>query len=668
MNKNLMSDARSAPTRTPFKRILIANRGEIALRIMRTARRLGYDTVAVYSAADADSRHVREADQAVCIGEPPAARSYLRIDRILEAALASRADAVHPGYGFLSENPDFSNACREAGLIFIGPSPEAIRAMANKAGAKRIVQAAGIACLAGYQGEDQSDETMLTEAARIGFPVMIKATAGGGGRGMRLAPDRESFPELLRGARAEAKSAFGHGEMIIEPALVRPRHVEIQVFGDRYGNAIHLGERDCSIQRRHQKLIEETPSPAVSGQLRTRMGETAVRAVKAIGYEGAGTLEFLLDETGQFYFMEMNTRLQVEHPVTEAITGLDLVELQIRIARGEPLPIQQADVRFSGHAIEVRLCAENPHLNFVPQSGRILAWDMPSDLRVEHALERGSEISPFYDPMIAKVIAAGATREEARARLSRGLDHMTALGVNTNQSFLARCLNHPVFVAGGATTAFVTENANALFGTDKTQQAREACIGALLLYLTDENGAVREPQPLAPSLPIAMRIGVDGASIAVLLTRQKDGSFRIGLEEATHIARPRRIEAERLVYEYDQVTETVRFMREDRRVLVQRGACAFTVRELSFEPTHSGPLEGADGKIRASTNGRIAAVLVKVGERVVAGQPIVTLEAMKMENVHLAPIAGTIVSVVSEGDQVATNAIVAEIAAARASV
>ena len=386
-----------AVRRTPFFKILVANRGEIALRVMRTARRIGYGVVAVYSDADRDALHVREADSAVRIGEALPAQSYLRIDAIIAAAKASGASAVHPGYGFLAENEEFAQACRDAGLVFIGPSPESIRAMGNKAGAKDIMQKAGVPCVPGYQGADQSDAGMLAEAKKIGFPVMIKAVAGGGGRGMRLVVDAAAFSDALRSARSEAQGAFGDPTVILERAIVNPRHIEIQVFGDRYGNAIHLGERDCSVQRRHQKVIEEAPSPKVTSELRARMGAVAVAAVKSIGYEGAGTLEFLLDQSGDFYFMEMNTRLQVEHPVTEAITGLDLVELQLRIAAGEPLGLMQEDVKFSGHAIEVRLCSEDAGHDFMPQSGRMALWQMPDGIRVEHALQSGSEIPPFYE-------------------------------------------------------------------------------------------------------------------------------------------------------------------------------------------------------------------------------------------------------------------------------
>src|SRR3954452_24088090 len=441
--------------RTPFFKVLIANRGEIALRIMRTARRLGYGVVAVYSDADRDALHVREADQAVRIGEALPAQSYLRIDAIIAAAKASGAGAVHPGYGFLAENEDFAKGCRDAGLVFIGPSPEAIRAMGNKAGAKDIMRAAGVPCVPGYQGTDQSDAAMLAEAKKIGFPVMIKAVAGGGGRGMRLVADAAAFPDALRSARSEAQGAFGDPTVILERAIVNPRHIEIQVFGDRYGNAIHLGERDCSVQRRHQKLIEEAPSPAVTPRLRARMGQVAVDAVRSLRYEGAGTLEFLLDPSGEFYFMEMNTRLQVEHPVTEAVPALDLVELQLRVAGGEPLGLVQEDIKFSGHAIEVRLCSEDAAHDFMPQSGRMALWQMPEGIRVEHALESGSDIPPFYDSMIAKIISHGTTRDEARGKLICAPEQTAAFGVTTNQGFLISCLRHPVFARGEATTAFI---------------------------------------------------------------------------------------------------------------------------------------------------------------------------------------------------------------------
>src|SRR2546421_8669415 len=516
----------SGPTkRTPFFKILVANRGEIALRIMRTARRLGHGVVAVYSDADRDALHVREADQAVHIGEALPSQSYLRIEAIIAAAKASGASAIHPGYGFLAESEDFAAACRDAGLVFIGPSPEAIKAMGNKAGAKSIMQGAGVPCVPGYQGADQSDATMLAEANKIGFPVMIKAVAGGGGRGMRLVTDAAAFPDALRSARSEAQGAFGDETVILERAIAEPRHIEIQVFGDRYGNAIHLGEWDCSVQRRHQKLIEEAPSPKVTPELRARMGAVAVAAVKSIRYEGAGTLEFLLDRSGEFYFMEMNTRLQVEHPVTEAITGLDLVELQLRIAGGEPLGLEQEDIKFAGHAIEVRLCSEDADHDFMPQSGKMALWQMPQRIRVEHALQSGSEIPPFYDSMIAKLISHGADRNEARSRLICGLEQTAAFGVTTNQGFLISCLRHPGFAKGEATTAFIGNHRDELLAPRANANA-EAALAALLLYVTNPHARQwRSGRSLAATFPLATRIDLGHGIYEVDIVRERDGSY-----------------------------------------------------------------------------------------------------------------------------------------------
>ena len=519
---------------TPFSKILIANRGEIALRIMRTARRLGYGVVAVYSDADRDALHVREADQAVRIGEALPSQSYLKIEAIIAAAKASGADAVHPGYGFLAENEDFAAACRDAGLVFIGPSPEAIKAMGNKAGAKEIMQAAGVPCVPGYQGADQSDAVMLAEAGKIGFPVMIKAVAGGGGRGMRLVADAAAFPDALRSARSEAQGAFGDPTVILERAIADPRHIEIQVFGDRHGNAIHLGERDCSVQRRHQKLIEEAPSPAVSAELRARMGAVAVAAVKALRYEGAGTLEFLLDASGEFYFMEMNTRLQVEHPVTEAITGLDLVELQLRVAGGEPIGVKQEDITFSGHAIEVRLCSEDAGHDFMPQSGRMALWQMPGDIRVEHALQSGSEIPPFYDSMIAKLISHGESRDAARRQLIHGLEQTAAFGVTTNQAFLAACLAHPAFAAGEATTAFIGQHRDELLAP-RADAAAEAALAAVLLYVSDPFAPPwRSGRSLAATFPVPVRVELDHGIHELEVGRERDGGYLANLENTQY--------------------------------------------------------------------------------------------------------------------------------------
>jgi geranyl-CoA carboxylase alpha subunit len=442
---------------TLFRTILIANRGEIACRVMRTAKAMSYRTAAVYSDADADALHVRSADVAACIGPAEARASYLNAAAIIAAAKRLGADAVHPGYGFLSENADFACACAEAGLVFIGPSPDAIAAMGNKAAAKRRMLEAGVPCVPGYQGGDQSDATLAREAERIGFPVMVKAAAGGGGRGMRLVPSKKELPAALAAARAEATSAFGSGELILEKAVVGARHVEIQILADAHGACIHLGERDCSVQRRHQKVLEEAPSPAVDADLRTRMGAAAVAAARAIGYTNVGTVEFLLSPDGAYYFLEMNTRLQVEHPVTEMITGLDLVELQLRIAAGERLEIAQEDVCFTGHAIEARLYAEAPHRQFLPQSGTLVAWHPPfgAGVRVDHGLRESQAISPYYDPLLAKIIAHGATREAARRKLIQALEGTIALGIATNRAFLIDCLSQPEFTAGRATTQFI---------------------------------------------------------------------------------------------------------------------------------------------------------------------------------------------------------------------
>jgi geranyl-CoA carboxylase alpha subunit len=649
--------------RTPFFKILVANRGEIALRIMRTARRLGYGVVAVYSDADRDALHVREADQAVRIGESLPAQSYLRIEAIIAAAKSSGAGAVHPGYGFLAENEDFARACRDAGLVFIGPSPEAIRAMGNKAGAKDIMERAGVPCVPGYQGDDQSDAVMLAQAKKVGFPIMIKAVAGGGGRGMRLVPDAAALPDALRSARSEAQGAFGDGTVILERAIVNPRHIEIQVFGDRYGNAIHLGERDCSVQRRHQKLIEEAPSPAVTQKLRTRMGQVAVAAVRQLRYEGAGTLEFLLDGNGQFYFMEMNTRLQVEHPVTEAITGLDLVELQLRVAGGEPLGLVQEDIKFSGHAIEVRLCSEDADRDFMPQSGRMALWQMPDGVRVEHALQSGAEIPPFYDSMIAKIIAHGADRNEARARLICALEQTAAFGVTTNQGFLISCLRHPAFAKGEATTAFIGNHRDQLLAPGANDKA-DAALAALLLYVTNPHAPPwRSGRSLAATFPLTMRIDLGLGVQEVDIVRDRDGGYVVvnGIELRFEIDE---LGADTIRFRTDGLMQSAKFLRDGDRLYILHRGVTITARDVTLAAPVSAAASGGDGKVRAAMNGRVVALLVKPGEQVAAGQPVMTLEAMKMEHVHTAGVAGTVSSIdVAEGEQVTTGRIVVEIAA-----
>ncbi|WP_369647786.1 biotin carboxylase N-terminal domain-containing protein [Variovorax sp. V118] len=630
---------------------------------MRTARAMGYRTVAVYSRADADAEHVRQADEAVCIGEPLPAQSYLNIDAIVAAARASGADAVHPGYGFLAENAAFAQACRDAGLVFIGPSPEAIVAMGDKAGAKRLMQAAGVPCIPGYQGDDQSTATLAAEAERIGWPVMIKATAGGGGRGMRLVASAGAFAEQLQSAQSEALHAFGDATVILERAIVAPRHIEIQVFADRHGHAIHLGERDCSVQRRHQKVIEEAPSPAVDAALRARMGATAVAAAKAIAYEGAGTLEFLLDAQGQYWFMEMNTRLQVEHPVTEAVTGLDLVELQLRVAAGEPLPLTQDDVRITGHAIEVRLCAEDPQQGFLPQSGTLTAWRTSPALRTEHALRDSAEVPPFYDSMIAKLIASGRTRDEARQRLLAGLRDTVALGLPTNQALLQRALAHPVFASGGATTAFVGDHLDALLAADTASDTRAALLAALLLQ-TGERGW---PSPLAHTLPNALRFALDGAVHTARVTPRGAAHFEVVLDDTAPatlalLALP---DNGPVRFACNGVAAQAWVVRRGERTDLHFDGRAHRLDDLTHVAVPRADAGGGDGLLRASMNGRVVALLAAEGDTVSAGQPLVTLEAMKMEHVHCAPRAGRVAALhVAVGTQVAARHIVAEIAEA----
>ncbi len=619
-----------------FGKILVANRGEIAWRIMRTARAMSYGTVAVYSDADKDAPHVAFADEAVRIGPPPVGESYLSIDRILEAAHKSGADAIHPGYGFLSENEAFATACKKAGLVFIGPPPAAIAAMGNKAAAKRRMIDAGVPCVPGYQGADQSDANLDKEAREIGLPVMVKAAAGGGGRGMRLVERASDLLDAIRTARTEAESAFGSGELILEKAVIDSRHVEIQVFADAHGNVIHLGERDCSVQRRHQKVIEEAPSPAVDAGLRSRMGAAAVAAAKAIGYRGAGTVEFLLGNDGEFYFLEMNTRLQVEHPVTEAITGLDLVEWQLRVAHGEPLPLTQEQVRFAGHAIEARLYAEDAYGGFLPQTGRIDVWRPASGLgvRIDHGMKDGLAISPFYDPMIAKVIAHGATREEARIRLIKALRDTVVLGPTTNRHFLIRLLEHPEFAAGEATTAFLGKHtfpAPAI--TD-----RHWALAASLLW---RQSAMRYPADLrgwrnSNPEPTPIRLAVGDSERTIRLA-----TADIGTDTA-----PFHIDGSDIVVDLD----------------------AFTVRfhDRTYAPPASA-VAGSDGKLRAPMDGRIVSIKVAPGDKVARGQTLIVLEAMKIQHQLKAVLDAEVASVsVEEGQQVSNRTVLLTMAGAAA--
>jgi geranyl-CoA carboxylase alpha subunit len=655
-----------------FRTILIANRGEIACRVIRTAKAMGYRTAAAYSEADSDALHVRMADVAACIGTADAGASYLNIEAIIAAAQRLGAEAVHPGYGFLSENAQFARACADAGLVFIGPSPGAIAAMGNKAEAKRRMAMAEVPCVPGYQGGDQSERRLVEEAERIGFPVMVKAAAGGGGRGMRLVSDSNALAAALARACAEAESAFGSGELILEKALPGARHVEIQVLADRHGNVIHLGERDCSVQRRHQKVIEEAPSPAVSEELRRRMGAAAVAAARAIGYTNAGTVEFLLAGDGAFYFLEMNTRLQVEHPVTERVTGLDLVELQIRTAEGEPLAIGQEDVRLDGYAIEARLYAEAPHKGFLPQSGRLVAWRPPTGagIRVDHGLCRGQQISPYYDPLLAKLIAHGQTRDEARQRLMRALEETVVLGTATNRGFLIDCLDHAEFARGAATTQFIPTHF-----ASTAPPAAEAGVLALAAVLWFEASARRHGHDPARTwsssgaIPWPARLQTDGgASTDLVVSVLGPRRYRVAGIAASEIEITGDHGDEAMArFRLDGEERTAMYAFADETLHLKVGTIDLTVRETLYAPRSPAGAESVETEVRAPMNGKVVAVLVAEGQAIERGQRLVVVEAMKMQHEMAAAANGTVTRLaVKPGDQVATRQLLVELKPAAA--
>ena len=621
-------------------KILIANRGEIACRIQRTAQALGYRTVAIYSDADAQALHVQMADEAVYIGPAPVQQSYLNIAAILEAARKTGADAIHPGYGFLSENPDFARACQHAGLTFIGPSVEAIELMGSKRLSKLAMLDAGVPCIAGYQGSAQDDATLQQEADRIGYPLMIKASAGGGGRGMRLVHQSKDLLDNLHTARSEAKNAFGSDELILEHALVDPRHVEIQLFGDSHGHLIYLGERDCSIQRRHQKVIEEAPCPVMTPELRQAMGEAALKAGRAVNYVGAGTVEFLLDRHGRFYFLEMNTRLQVEHPVTELITGLDLVDWQLQIAAGQPLPLTQADVTLSGHAMEVRLYAEDPAQGFLPQTGDVVRWEPATGVRIDHGVIEGQRISPFYDPMLGKLIAHGATREEARRKLLRAVEDTVLLGVATNQPLLVSLLKHPDFVGGDFSTGFIAEHFSDI--PTLTPSPEQLALAAALFY---QHSANQHPQGLAgwrnnASAPCIYRLEVNGE---------------------IHI-----VSAEPLQLTTDGRHATLVFNGIRRRTAYHLDGNQLWLPGLRVidctQQVANRQADASSGTVKAPMDGAIVDVRVSAGDSVTKGQLLLVLEAMKMEHPLTAGIDGVIKGVqVIAGDQVRNRQVLLEI-------
>ncbi len=654
-----------------FSKILIANRGEIACRVMRTAQALGYRTVAVYSEADAEARHVQLADEAVCIGPAPVGQSYLSIESIIDAARKTAADAVHPGYGFLSENADFARACKAANITFIGPTVEAIHLMGSKRLSKLAMLEAGVPCIPGFEGAEQDDATLAREAERIGYPLMIKASAGGGGRGMRQVNSADELATQLRTARSEALNAFGSAELILEKAVVQPRHVEIQVFGDQHGNIVYLGERDCSVQRRHQKVIEEAPCPVMTPELRKAMGEAAVRAARTVDYVGAGTVEFLLDAGGAFYFLEMNTRLQVEHPVTELVTGQDLVAWQIRVAEGQPLPLRQDDIHLTGHAMEVRLYAEDPAAGFLPQTGEVLRWEpaiLPG-IRIDHGLLEGQAVTPFYDPMLAKVVAWGATRDEARRKLARAVEDCVLLGVKGNQRFLANLLRHPQFAAGEATTAFIGET----FRADPSlvpqlASAAELAIAATLLYQASASASAHQGGLAgwrsAGSAPWRLVLRQGEQKHAVELAVQKAGErpqllARMGETEIA--VRLLSTDGRWAVVELDGIRRRVAYHQQAEQLWLFGHNGNLELQDVTHAPA-DGQGNAGSGTVKAPMDGAIVEVLVSEGERVGKGQLLVVLEAMKMEHPLKAGVDGVIRRVqVTAGDQVKNRQLLVEV-------
>jgi geranyl-CoA carboxylase alpha subunit len=632
-------------------KLLIANRGEIARRIIRTAKRMGVRTGAVYSDADRDALHVRDADAAVRIGPAGPRESYLDIAAIIAAARQTGADAVHPGYGFLAENADFAQGVIDAGLTWVGPPPAVIRRMGDKAEAKRIARAAGVPTVPGYDDADQSDDALTKAANAIGYPVMIKAAAGGGGRGMRHVAAESEMAAALKVARSEAEHAFCDGRLLLERALAGARHIEVQVFADQHGNVIHLGERDCSVQRRHQKLIEESPSPAVDAALRDKLGAAAVALAKTVNYIGAGTVEFLLDASGDFFFMEMNTRLQVEHPVTEAVTGADLVEWQLRVARGERFSRAQSDIRFHGHAIEARLCAEDPARNFLPQAGTMALWIPADGVRTDHALESGAEISPHYDSMIAKVIAHGRTRDEARERLARALDDTVALGVATNKAFLGDVLRHEEFVRG-PTTDFLAGRFPKVSATQP--DAETLAIAAMLLA---KNAGFGEWNSWSNNSARVMRARFGDTDVAL---RHCDDAYHAAVGDSEVVLRSISIALPRARITLDGVEKAVTFAIAER-IHLGHGGQSYSLTDTTHAPAERASA-ASDGRLVAPMNGRVVSVHARAGDTVEAGHALIVLEAMKMEHALSVPQAARIKAVhVTAGAQVAPGQLLAEL-------
>ena len=661
----------------PFNSILIANRGEIACRVIRTAKQLGYRTIAVYSDADAGAPHVELADASVCIGPGPVGESYLLADNILAAAASSGAEAVHPGYGFLSENADFAEMVESAGLVFIGPTKEAIDVMGNKAESKRRMIEAGVPCVPGYEGLDQSDKTLLAEGKKIDLPLMVKAAAGGGGRGMRLVHDYKELGNAIKLARAEAESAFGSGELILEKAIIQPRHVELQVFADTQGNTIHLGERDCSVQRRHQKVVEEAPCPIMTPQLREQMGQSAIDAAKSVNYRGAGTVEFLLDASGAFYFLEMNTRLQVEHPVTELVTGLDLVELQINVAQGRSLGLTQEDIKLQGAAIEVRLYTEDPSQDFLPASGPVDLWQPATGVgvRIDAGICTGQAISPFYDPMVAKVIGYGDDRETARTKLIAALQETVLFGTANNKDFLIQCLEKQSFIDGAATTAFIAEEfteADLALAEPRVEDAAAAAVIDLNLEYQRHFASSTLTSHKLKNWTMASglvsrkqyQFGESLFDLSISPVANSSDCYLVSCAQSQQ-----QIEIELLTMDGNNASLAVNGSSLLATFkLRQQGQlyCSIAGRSALFKDLII--LDGAvdeaagGGRVTAPMHGLLLEVLVKPGDQVVKGQNLAVLEAMKMHYEIIAEVDGTVEEVTAvAGTQVAADDVLIEI-------
>ena len=657
-----------------FTKILIANRGEIAVRVARTARRLGVRTVAVYSDADASAMHVQVCDEAYRLGPPPPRESYLDGAKIVAIAKAAGAQAIHPGYGFLSENEDFAALCGREGIVFIGPPPAAIAAMGSKSAAKSIMETAQVPLVPGYHGDDQNPALLAREAERIGYPVLIKATAGGGGKGMKIVASTAEFAPALASAQREAKASFSDDRVLIERYLTSPRHIEIQVFADTHGNAVHLYERDCSVQRRHQKVLEEAPAPGMTAQRRKAMGDAAVAAAKAIGYVGAGTVEFIAEQDGRFYFMEMNTRLQVEHPVTEMITGLDLVEWQLRVAGGEPLPLDQSMVAIRGHAIEARLYAEDPERGFLPSIGRIVHWRMPAQsaqVRVDTGFRAGDEVSPYYDPMLGKLIVWAEDRERACTGLLSALRDCEVAGVATNIAFLERVVSHPAFATAQLDTGLIDKHRDALFAAPGPAPARALIAAAIAEHraiVRSQRAASEQSRdasspwnandgwwPNREPFGMTLRFADGDVEHDVGIVRRSASTLNVRIAGDDHVVQIRddegrlRIDAGDGAFDASVVT-----LGEERQVFA-----AGARRKLRFvDPlAHAGEEEVHAGHLMAPMSGSIVAVFVKAGDKVEKGAPLCVLEAMKMEHPIVAPAAGIVVAVnCAVGDRVSEGA------------